>query len=242
MKRLHTQSQNFLRSPRLVKELVGHTNIKPRDTVYDIGAGSGVISSVLATRCQSVVAIEADPQTAAKLRANMASYDNVRVEQGDFLAMNLPRSSYKVFSNIPFHLSSPILRKLTEADNPPDATYLIVQKQFANKLLADGKHFTGQLGMMIGPLFHVRIRKRLQRTDFWPHPNVDTALLEILPRDEPLLKRADMKAYRQFTVDCFSDPKKFAKTPQGAAGLRTGIKPSEMTIEQWVRLFLLMRP
>jgi 16S rRNA A1518/A1519 N6-dimethyltransferase RsmA/KsgA/DIM1 with predicted DNA glycosylase/AP lyase activity len=113
MKRLDSHSQHFLRNPRFVAELVGHTSIKKSDTVYDIGAGSGVISSVLAERCQKVVAIEIEPRTAEKLRANMAGLPNVSVYEGDFLTMPLPDSPYKIFANIPFHLSSPILHKIT---------------------------------------------------------------------------------------------------------------------------------
>ena len=237
MKRLAHYSQYFLRSPRLIKELVGHTNINRSDTVYDIGAGSGVISSVLAGRCQSVVSIEYEPRMAAKLRDNMAAYPNVDVREGDFLAMDLPKKPYKVFANIPFHLSSPIVRKLVESDNSPEAVYLVVQKQFANKLLPDSDRFTGQLGMMVGPLFAIRIRKRLQRTDFWPHPNVDTVLLELIRREEPLLPRGMMPAYRQFVEDCFSDPRKFAKAPRKAVGLPDDIKPSQMKLAQWVALF-----
>lgn len=241
MKRLHTYSQHFIRSPRLIKEMVGHTTISKRDIVYDIGAGSGVISSVLAGRCAQVVAIEFEPRTAEKLRANMAQYSNVRVDQGDFLAMQLPHGPYKIFANIPFHISSAIVRKLAEANNPPDATYLIVQKQFANKLLPESDRFTSQLGMMIGPDFAVRIRRRLQRTDFWPYPNVDTVLMEMIRRPEPLIPHENMPAYRQFIVDCFSDPKVFAKMPRQTAGLASDIKPSQMILEQWIQLFSLQR-
>ena len=210
MKRLAHYSQYFLRSPGLIKALVGHTAINNKDVVYDIGAGSGVISSVLAERCKAVVAVEFEPRMAEKLRSNMEQYSNVTVYQGDFLETPLPKGPYKVFANIPFHLSSPIVRRLAEADNPPVATYLIVQKQFANKLLPDFDGFTGQLGMMIGPVFAAKIRKRLKRTDFWPHPNVDTVMIELLLRPELLIPRDRMPAYRQFIEGCFSNPKIFA--------------------------------
>lgn len=237
MKRLAHYSQYFLRSPQLIKELIGHTSIKPSDTVYDIGAGSGTISSVLAERCKKVVAIEAEPRMAEKLRENMERYANVTVHEGDFLEMPLPTSPYKIFANIPFHLSSPIVRKITEATHPPKATYLIVQKQFANKLLPDSDRFTGQLGMLIGPGFAVRVRRRLLRTDYWPHPNVDTVLIEIIPRPERLVSKDRMPAYRQFITECFSDPRKFAKMPIRAIGLAPDIKPSQMKLAQWVALF-----
>jgi len=239
MKRLAHYSQYFLRSPALIKELVGHSTLKHGDTVYDIGAGSGTISSVLAERCKAVVAIELEPRMATKLRENMARYANVTVFEGDFLTMPLPKTPYKIFANIPFHLSSPILHKITEAVNPPAATYLIVQKQFANKLLPSSDRFTGQLGMIIGPEFAVRIRRPLQRTDFWPHPNVDTVLLEILHRPEPLIERSQMPAYRQFIIGCFSDPKIFAKAPRHMIGLPSDIKPSQMKLMQWIKLFAI---
>lgn len=237
MKRLAHYSQYFIRKPQLIKELVGHSSINRKDTVYDIGAGSGIISSVLAERAGNVVSIEFEPRIVQTLRENMAQYPNVEVCEGDFLTMKLPDTPYKIFANIPFHLSSPIVRRITEADNAPDATYLIVQKQFANKLLPNHDGFTGQLGMMIGPLFAVKIRRRLERTDYWPHPNVDTVMIELIKRGEPLIHINKMRAYRAFVTDCFSTPKLFAKAPQQAIGLPMGIKPSNMNLEQWVTLF-----
>lgn len=238
MKRLSQYSQHFLRSPRLVKELVGHTSIKRGDLVYDIGAGSGVISSVLAGRCREVVAVEAEPRTAAKLRVNMKKFQNVTVQEGDFLSMSLPMQDYKIFANIPFHLSSPILRKLVEAEHPPRAIYLIVQKQFADKLLINTNRFTGLLGAYIAPWFTVRIRKRLQKTDFWPYPNVDTVLLEVKVRDEMLLPKARMVDYYQFIEGCFSTPKLFAMTPRQDLDIPLDLQPSRLTTTQWVNLFL----
>lgn len=237
MKRLAHYSQYFLRSPQLIKELIGHSNIKPTDIVYDIGAGSGVISSVLATRAKNVIAVEFEPRMAEKLRENMARYSNVKVFEGDFLTMPLPSGPYKIFANIPFHLSSPIIHRITEVKNPPTATYLIVQKQFANKLLPHSDKFTGQLGMVIGPEFEVRIRKPLQRTDYFPHPNVDTVLIEMLHRPEPLIEASKIKEYKQFVVDCYSTPKIFAKTPRREVGLPADIKPSQMKLIHWIKLF-----
>lgn len=241
MKRLAQHSQYFLRSPRLIKELVGHTSIKKSDTVLDIGAGSGVISSVLAMRCKQVLAYENEPRAANKLQDNMQRYENVVVIQKDFLKATLPDGTYKIFANIPFHLSSPILKKLTEADNPPVAVYLIVQKQFGQKLVIDGKHFTGQLGAMVAPLFTVRIRRKLERTDFWPHPAVDTVLVELILREQPLIGRDRMPAYRKFIADCFADPKVFGRMPKAAAHVSPETKPSNMLADQWVQLFSLQK-
>lgn len=241
MKRIAKQSQYFLRNPRLVKELIGHTTIKKTDTVIDIGAGSGVITSVLASRCKKVVALETDPRMTNKLHENVQSLQNVIIVEKDFLKHDLPTEPYKVFANIPFHLSSPILKKLTESDHHPVAIYLIVQKQFANKLLIDDRRFTGMLGATIAPLYTTRIRKRLKTTDFWPHPAVDTVLMELLLRETPLIEQERLAAYRKFIKDCYDNSKKFEKMPRQQANIPVEAKPSQLTLQDWLRLFSLQK-
>lgn len=231
MKRLDTHSQNFLRSPRLVHELVGHTTIKKSDTVLEIGAGSGVITSVLAKRVKHVIAYEYDKRMINKLRDNMSRFDNVTLVQGDFLTADLPAMPYKVFANIPFHLSSPIIKKLTESNHRPQAIYFIVQKQFAHKFLIDKPGFTGMLGAQVAPLYVARIRQKLQKTDFWPKPAVDTVLLELKLRDEQLLPEEKMATYRNFVATCYSDPRQYSKAGGGNK------KPSELKTDEWLELF-----
>lgn len=235
MKRSHLKSQNFIRRPNLVRTLVGHSNLKKTDTVLDIGAGSGVITSVLAVTSNHVIAIEPDKNMVAKLRDNTRSFENVTVVEGDFLRYPLPDTPYKVFANIPFHLSSPILRKLTDDEHVPETMYLIVQKQFAQKLLVGGSTaFTGLLGAMIAPWFTTRIRFRLERTDFWPHPAVDTAFIEILKRDQPLIDRKNQAAYNAFVEHCFARQKYFATLP---VELIKNKRPSQLTAEEWAKLY-----
>lgn len=237
MKRLHNYSQHFLRNPRLVHELIGHTSIKKSDIVYDIGAGSGVISSALSSRCKQVIAIEVEPATAAILRKNTAELNNVTILQEDFLSLPLPHTPYKIFANIPFHISSAIVRKLTEAANPPVAAYVIVQKQFAHKLLPGHTGFSSQLGMLLGPRFAISIRRHLKRTDFWPHPNVDTVLLEIKLRDQALISSRDMATYQAFITRAFTTPATFSSLPLHLVSRTENLKPSSLTLDQWLVLF-----
>lgn len=237
MKRLADYSQHFLRQPALIKELVGHSSIKKTDTVYDIGAGSGAISAVLAGRAKKVVAIEAEPRMVQKLRQNVIRYGNVSVIEADVLRHAFPRSAYKVFANIPFHISADIVRHLFLGDATPEAAYLIVQKQFAQKLLIDRSGFVGQLGALLAPWCAVRIRRPLRRTDFWPHPNVDTVLLEILPRKQVLLAREDLRAYESMVVAAYHDPRQFRKLPLKAVGIAPDMKPSQLSLAQWLLLF-----
>lgn len=236
MRRIAHESQYFLRRPSLVKELIGHSTIRRSDTVLDIGAGSGIITSALASRCQDVISYELDPRMIKKLRENAADVSNVRIVEKDFLKADLPDGVYKVFANIPFHLSSPILKKLTESARRPQAIYLIVQKQFANKLLIDKPGFTGMLGAQVAPLYIARIRKRLQKTDYFPHPAVDTVMIELKLRDSQLVAEDRLPAYRDFVASCFADPKIFAKMPLAKVGI-SGKKPSELSVTEWLGLF-----
>lgn len=160
--------------------LIGHSNIKKRDLVLDIGAGSGVITYALSKRCREVWAIEPDHETACKLRDNLSvrGVPNVRVIEKDFLEIELPAEEYKVFSNPPFHLSSEIVHRLIEAENPPESFYLILQKQFALKLLNTDRHYTSQLGHEVVSKYTTKIKYPLKPFDFTPPPKVPTVLFE----------------------------------------------------------------
>lgn len=236
-----THSQHFLRNPRLIAELIGHSNIRRGDLVIDIGAGSGAITAVLARRCWQVLAYENEPDTLNKLQQNMRRYKNVKVIAQDFLLAKLPDEPYKVFANIPFHLSADIVRKLTNNNemHAPRSIYLIVQKQFAQKILPSDWHFTSQLGTQLAPWWQTRIRRPLRRTDFTPPPAVDTVLLELKPRSEPLLSTLERDKYQSFVAKCYASQKVFAAVPRVKASIIPERKPSELTPEEWVQLYYM---
>ena len=181
--RKYQLSQHFLRSPKLAGFLIGHSNIKKRDVVIDIGAGSGVITTALAKRCRQVIAVEPDHETAELLRKNVGKLENVQIIERDFLEMELPDGPYKIFANPPFHLGSAILHKLDEAKNPPEAIYLILQKQLALKLLNNDRHYTSQLGKQLFVHYAPRIRLPMRPHYFTPPPAVPTVLLELKRRN-----------------------------------------------------------
>lgn len=237
MKRRHEYDQHFIRSPRIVAELIGHSTIRKNDLVYDFGAGSGVISSVLSRRARQVVAIESEPKALEALRQNLGSRDNVQIVSVDARTVQLPTVAYKVFSNPPFSLSSELLKRLTESDNPPKAIYVISQKQFAQKVLQSDRHFTSSLGSELAPRYTARIRKPLRKTDFTPPPAVDTVLLELKLRERPLLERGELAGYRGFVRACYASSRVYRSIDRQLIGVPAERKPSELSVEQWILLF-----
>ena len=190
--RKHELDQHFLKSPKFALMLIGHSNVRKNDTVVEIGAGSGVITTALSKRCKVVYAIEPDYETAEKLRANLKRFgaDNVIVVEKDFRDVELPKDTYKVFCNPPFRFSSEIFYKLLNLENqdgtivdkgtknPPKSIYLILQKNLALKLIVTDRHYTSQLGRILTKSYDTKIRLPLKKTDFTPPPAVDTVLFE----------------------------------------------------------------
>ena len=185
--------QHFLKSPRLALILIGHSNIRKNDTVLEIGAGSGVITFGLSKRCKKVLALEQDFETAEKLAQNLKKYqlENIEIIKEDFLNFDLPSEPYKIFSNPPCSLSARIFYKILNLENRdgeiiergapenlPKSIYLIVQKNFALKLIPTDRHYTSKLGKILQKYYDVKIKYPLKKTDFTPPPAVDTVLLE----------------------------------------------------------------
>ncbi len=195
-------SQNFLKSPALVNQLLDKCDIGGNDIVYEIGPGKGIITELLARRCRQVVAIEKDIQLVDTLRSRLAGRINIKLLHGDFLEYRLPDSHYKVFANIPFNITSAIVTHLTEAPVPPDDTYLIMQREAAQKFLGEPQE--SLYGLLLKSCFELELIHRFRRSDFVPAPRVDVVMLRLRKRGPPLLARNELSLFRDFVVYSFT--------------------------------------
>src|SRR3989344_7206331 len=128
-------SQNFLVDPNLVDKLLDLVSLSKEDTVLEIGAGEGIITKALLDKCKKVIAYEIDKQLVKNLNNKFFNQNNLELRNEDFLNQTLPKFPYKVFSNIPFNVTSAVIKKLTLGENSPQEAYLIVQKEAAIKFL-----------------------------------------------------------------------------------------------------------
>ena len=241
-----SHSQNFTNDPKLQDRLVVQSGITSDDLVVDIGAGHGEITRVLASHAKGVIAIEKDQKLYNQLRLDFASQSNVTILNLDVLDYQFPTTPYKVFSNIPFNLTSDIVRHLSSQQNLANDIFLFAQKEAANQFCGLPKESLKSL--LLKPVYLPSVTYRFRRTDFRPVPRVDVVLLRYEKRATPLV--ANIKEWRDFVVYVISQTQ-----PNIAATLRRivtsaqlsklisrlGIsphsKPTDLTFDQWVGLY-----
>jgi 23S rRNA (adenine-N6)-dimethyltransferase len=241
-------SQNFIKDPRLVTALIERSSLGPEDLTVEIGPGKGIITAQLAQRCKQVIAIEKDPALADILRQMFESRSNVTICCADFLDYPLPCEPYKVFSNIPFNVTSAIITRLTTATNPPRDTYLVLQKEAAEMYL--GVPHESLRSILLQPWFELGLVHRFRRSDFSPRPHVDSVLLWICKRNRPLVQQPDRQLFRDFIVygftawqptlgDIFKDIFSYRQIKQISRNLKINLKatPTTLQLVDWLNLF-----
>jgi 23S rRNA (adenine-N6)-dimethyltransferase len=194
-------SQNRIVNRKLLQKLVEQSDIREEDTVFDIGAGEGIISRALLDEGARVIAVEKDAEIYRKCRAKFLTEDRFELYLDDFLIMDFPPEGlYKVFSNIPFIHTAAIIDKLLFCDNPPEDCYLVIQKEAAERYAGIGGETLQSL--LVKPIFWVDIIYYFSRKDFFPVPSVDIVLAQFENRRCRLVSEKDYGSYRDFILFC----------------------------------------
>ncbi len=241
-------TQNFLKSPELIRRLLTKTNIGSDDVIYEIGAGTGIITSVLTQFCKKVIALELDSSLYSSLKKKFQSVPNIELRHGNFLNEVLPTYEYKIFSNIPFMITSDVVKRLLNSPHPPTDAYLIVQKEFADKILGGTKE--NILSITTKPWFDIEIIHTFSPNDFHPTPKVNIVLLRLQKKVNMLIDSQNKELFKDFVVYSFthSGPtlQKSLKdifTKEQFQRLAHDLKfsnkvnPTEITFEKWLGLF-----
>jgi 23S rRNA (adenine-N6)-dimethyltransferase len=244
------RTQNFLRRTTAIERLIARSALSPSDVVYDIGAGAGALTALLARRVGRVVAIEKDEALCRQLRRRFAAWPNVIVRSADFMEYHLPRSPYKVVANPPFDLTAAIVTKLTGAAMPPDDAFLALQAEAAERYCGRPRETLASL--LLGPFFDATIVHRFRRDDFVPAPGVDVVMLRLRKRGPPLVEHHRRRLYRDFVVTGFTAWRpwigaalerrlgaRVAHRLLAAVEVDRDRRPSDVPFAVWVRLFEL---
>lgn len=241
-------SQNFLKSRKLVDELVGRSSIGKNDTVLEIGTGKGIITEKLLQVADKVIAVELDTQLYFCLKSKFAAQGTrLQLINKDFLQYKLPTFPYKVFANVPFSIEGKIVRQLLNAPNPPEDTYVVVREDLAERLI--GKYKECQFSVFYKLWFTFEIVHRFNKYDYEPAATMETVLLRFTKRKTPVLPPQEKIPYMQFIGQGFRRGKLlkynlnyvFSHTQFKRLAKDIGFdiksKPSDLSLEQWIKLF-----
>ncbi len=198
--------QNFVVDTSIFPKLASYAALSKKDVVLDAGAGFGFLTRFLAERCKRVLAIEKDPHIFQVLRELVADLANVEVVEGDVFKARIPQFN-KVVSAPPYYLSSQLVLWLL--DRGFDVALLIVQKEFAARLLAPiGSDDYGWLAVVAAQAAEVQVLDEVPRWMFHPEPEVDSAILWLKPWLKPPFAIKDTALFRRLIRSLFTERNK----------------------------------
>ncbi len=195
----HSLGQNFILDAGLQRELAGLTGLDSSAEVLEIGAGSGMLTQALAEQVRHVTAVELDREMIPYLKAAVLSYSNVTVIHADIMRFDWTafadeHGPFHIAANLPYHVTTALLTRLTGLTLPIRSMHLMLQKESAEKLCAGpGDEGYGPLPLRLQWEYDPEIRKYLPREVFTPPPRVDSAFISLTRREAPPARVSDEK-------------------------------------------------
>ena len=203
--------QNFLQDPLALENIASCAEIRPTDVVLEIGPGLGSLTRYLAVAAKEVVAIELDEKLLTPLKTVLAPYPNVRLILGDILKL-APREliheeNYIVVANIPYYITSAVVRHLLESEFKPRRIVLTIQKEVAQRICAEPGDLS-LLALSVQVYGKPRIAARIPAGAFFPAPNVDSAILCVDIYSSPLIKADSLDVFFRLIKAGFGQKRK----------------------------------
>lgn len=254
--------------PRVLESVADAAEITDADTVLEIGPGLGHLTRVLASRAQRVVAVEVDAELAAKLKNDFADAQNIQIVHGDFLerepvewlASNTkgivgaglkPAPTFKIVANLPYYITSAILRHVLQAQDKPRVVVVTVQRQVARRIVAPPPEMS-LLAVSVQFFSRPRVVRTIAAGAFYPRPQVDSAVVRLDVYDRPLVAVEDTSRFFKIVRAGFGERRKqlrnslarnlgIAPGVAAAALERAGIEPKRraetLSLEEWGALY-----
>lgn len=252
MKAKKSFGQNWLRDEYTLDLIVDSASIKPNDTVLEVGPGLGYLTNKLAKQAGKLVCVEADQDLIPHLTHQYGGVSNVEIVQADILKYDFTKLSedYLVVANIPYYLTSNLIRQFLESKNPPARMVLMVQKEVAERITAA----PGQMSVLsfsVQYYANAEIVATVAKELFEPIPKVDSAIIKISRRSEPVFE-SDTKKLFQLVKAGFGEKRKMLRnslsgglqisTAQAerllsSSGLKSTTRAQELDMEDWHKLY-----
>jgi 16S rRNA (adenine1518-N6/adenine1519-N6)-dimethyltransferase len=246
--------QNFLQDPAALEKIAAAAELQPTDTVLEIGPGLGSLTRYLAASAKEVVAVELDQHLLPPLKAVLSPYNNVRIIHGDILELNpgelIAVPDYVVAANIPYYITSAVIRHLLESASKPRRIVLTIQKEVAQRICETPGDMS-LLALSVQVYGKPRIAAHVPAGAFFPSPNVDSSVLSVEIYSSPLIPRELLDTFFKLIKAGFGQKRKTLRnslsaglsiSPTTAADLlaRADIDPQRraetLSIDEWSRL------
>lgn len=247
--------QNFLIDEAALQRVVEASGLQPEEAALEVGPGLGGLTRWLAQRCRRVVAVEVDPRLLPALHEVIAPFPNVEVIQGDILALDAGQlmggeAGYRVVANIPYYITSALIRRLLETHPAPRGLTLTLQREVAERICAAPGEMS-LLALSVQVYGQPRLAARIPAGAFYPPPQVESAVIQVELYPQPRLPAAHLPLFFRLAKAGFSQKRKTLrnalagglgwKPPQSEALLRSaGIDPQRraetLSLDEWQRL------
>ncbi len=212
--------QHFLIDEEVLKLITSAAELTPTDVIMEIGPGLGILTKELAKQAGWVVTIELDNKLAAILKQTLASFNNVTIINEDVLRID-PAAllqehfhpeisgtfSYKVVANLPYYITSPVLRHFLEASVKPQIMVVMVQKEVAEEIVARPGRMS-LLSISVQLYGEPTIIDYVPARCFYPAPEVDSAILRVALYPQPAVEIADKESFFALVRAGFSAARK----------------------------------
>jgi 16S rRNA (adenine1518-N6/adenine1519-N6)-dimethyltransferase len=212
--------QNFLMDTAALERIVESAGVVENDTVLEIGPGLGSLTRYLAVAARQVVAVELDARLLPVLAQVLSPYPNVRVVEGDILGLNpvdliapgnhssaQPVQTYRVVANIPYYITSSLIRHLLEADIRPICMVLTVQQEVGERICAVPGEMN-LLALSVQVYGRPRIATNIPAGSFYPAPKVDSAVVRVDLYSQPMIPAPWLDFFFQLAKAGFSQKRK----------------------------------
>ncbi len=225
--------QNFLVDQNALKKIVDCAEVAKEDTVLEIGAGLGNLTRLLAQAARRVVAVEIDRKLIPPLREVMSRHENCEIIEGDILELNpaviIGESGYLVVANIPYYITSAIIRHLLTNASKPRRLVLTMQSEVAKRICAEPGDLS-LLALSVQVFGTPRIMATIPAAAFFPPPKVDSSTLRVDIFPEPLMTDRQLALFFRLAKAGFSQKRKMLRNTM-AAGLHLSSTQAEELLQ-----------
>lgn len=251
---VHTKKdlgQHFLVDPEALASIVDAAELTKEDKVLEVGPGMGVLTHELCKKAGEVIALEFDKAMISIVKTSCISQTNLRVENVDVLKYDPSElGKYKIVANLPYYITSAVLRLFLETENKPEEMVILVQREVAERICAKPSRMS-ILAISVQFYGNPQIVEVVPRTSFFPAPKVDSAILRIKVYKEPLFDVDNALFFRIVKAGFGEKRKQMINSMAGGlglnketteallkeAGVRTMARAESLTMMDWYNMY-----